>query len=151
MKVAIKIAEKARIGHLATLDDHGGSIKPRVRSLELWFADESGFYFQTTDLKALDGQIKKNPQVEVLFYLPNQENPVDFKMLRVEGQVEFLEGQDWENRVYQARPWLKDIAAEMESHGVEGKLTMFRLAHGEARIFDMSYNCRESQIPVIEF
>ena len=151
MENVLTIIKKARTAQIATVDQSGTTIKPRVRTFEVWFADESGIYFQTTDIKANTAQIVANPNIEVHVFIPNAENPMDFKMLRIEGIAEILEGNEWIEKAYTDRPWLKDIGDQMESMGVNGNLFIFRLAHGNARIFDMSYNCRESQIPVIKF
>jgi len=147
----ISMISSARVAQVATVEYAEDTIKPRIRSFEVWFADETGIYFQTTDLKAHVRQIIENPNIEIHFYIPNQENPMDFKMLRIEGQAEILKGKEWEDKAYTDRPWLHDIGKQMEAVGVKGNLFMFRLSSGEARIFDMTYNCRESQIPVLSF
>lgn len=147
----IHLVNNVRVAQLATVEKCGNEIKPRVRSLEVWSIDSEGIYFQSTDLKAHVSQIMENPNIEVHFYLPNRENPMDFKMLRIEGKAEILTGEEWEEKVYADRPWLKEIRQQMENTGLSGNLFMFRLSSGEARLFDMSYNCRESQIPVIRF
>jgi hypothetical protein len=60
----IKFANEIPVCYLATTDGD----QPRVRALGFWFADETGFYFQTSTAKELPDQIKKNPKTEACFY-----------------------------------------------------------------------------------
>jgi uncharacterized pyridoxamine 5'-phosphate oxidase family protein len=47
--------------------------QPRVRALGFWFADESGFYFQTGSAKEFPHQLEKNPIIRI-----NQSQDKDF-------------------------------------------------------------------------
>lgn len=118
--------------------------------LEMWYTDKRGFYFQTTDLKDISRQLINNKNVEGVYYLPDT-NPMNMKMIRVKGEAEILPNEKYEKKVYKDRPWLKDIEKQLEAAGVKGNLFIFRIPAGEIRVFDMSYNCRESEIPVIKF
>jgi uncharacterized pyridoxamine 5'-phosphate oxidase family protein len=42
--------------------------QPRVRTLLMWYADESGFYFQTLSPKDMRRQLRENPKVKLCFY-----------------------------------------------------------------------------------
>ena len=80
--------------------------QPRVRILGFWFADESGFYFQTGAIKNLYPQLKKNPKAEVCFY---QSGKVMGTMLRIAGEVEFLDDMKLKEKAMLDRPFLKDF------------------------------------------
>lgn len=51
----IKFTNENPICYLATVEGD----QPRVRALGFWFADESGFYFQTAVMKDFYHQLKK--------------------------------------------------------------------------------------------
>lgn len=143
-----EMIRKARIASVATIAEN----VPKVRCMDLWFIDDTGLYFQSTDLKALSVQIETNQNVEAVFYLPseNPDNPTDFRMIRVEAEAEILDDEALVERAFNDRPWLKDIEEQMKAQGVDGgRLFIFRLKKGHMRCFDMSYNCRESMIPVV--
>jgi pyridoxamine 5'-phosphate oxidase len=44
--------------------------QPRVLAFAVWFADTTGFYDLTGTPKSICQQIRKNPKVELCFYLP---------------------------------------------------------------------------------
>ena len=79
----IQFANENPVCYLAT-NDNG---QPRVRALGLWFADESGFYFQGSFTKEFPHQLKKNPKAEICFYKPEGRIGT---MLRVTGNAEFI-------------------------------------------------------------
>ncbi len=56
-------ANKNPVCYMATID---GS-QPRVRAIQMWFADDDGFYFQTESVKSMTAQLRKNPNVELCF------------------------------------------------------------------------------------
>lgn len=143
-----EMIKKARIANLATV---AGKV-PKVRCLDVWFIDDTGIYFQSTDLKALTVQLETNRNVEAAFYLPSEDpsNPMDFKMIRVEAQAEILNDTILVEKAYRDRPWLRQIESQVKDAGIEGgKLFIFRLKKGNMRCFDMSYNCREATIPAV--
>jgi len=75
-------ANENKACYLATVEGD----QPRVRCLGMWYADETGFYFQAQTVKAMCKQLLKNPKVEVYF------NTKDFsKAMRVCGKVRFID------------------------------------------------------------
>jgi pyridoxamine 5'-phosphate oxidase len=121
--------------YLATLDND----QPRVRAMQFWFADQTGFYFQTGAIKDVHKQVKINPKVEVCFYTPGQ---TIGKMLRVAGKIEFVDDKKMKEKVMAERPFLKEMGLTSESPG----LIIFRIAHGEAHFWTMETNLKPKQI-----
>lgn len=138
----IKFANENPVCYIATADGE----QPRVRGFLLWFADENGFYFHTGATKEVCNQLKTNPKVEVCFYAPG--DPQTAKMMRVAGEVEFLDDIALKTRLLEERPFLKAIA----TGGPEDPLlVLFRVYNGEAHFWTMEDNLRESEIERITF
>jgi len=138
----IKFANENPVCYIATVD----GAQPRVRGFLMWFADENGFYFHTGAMKDVCKQLKSNPKVEVCFYAPG--DPQTAKMMRVAGEVEFLNDIALKTRLLEERPFLKAIA----TGGPEDPLlVLFRVYKGEAHFWTMEDNMRESEIERIMF
>jgi pyridoxamine 5'-phosphate oxidase len=121
--------------YLATLDND----QPRVRAMQFWFADKTGFYFQTGTTKDLYEQVKTNPKVEACFYKPDT---MPGTMLRVAGKIEFVEDKHMKEKVMVERPFLKEMGLTSESPN----LIIFRITHGEAHFWTMETNLKPKQI-----
>jgi pyridoxamine 5'-phosphate oxidase len=134
----IKFANENPICYLATLEKD----QPRVRVLGFWFADETGFYFQTSTIKEFSQQLKKNPKTEVCFY--KHEGMIG-TMVRISGQIEFVHDIKLRERVFIDRPFLKDFGMTTESPN----LVLFRISHGQAYFWTMENNLKPKEI--IEF
>ncbi len=108
--------------------------------MQFWFADQTGFYFQTGTIKELYKQVKTNPKVEVCFYTPAQ---TIGKMLRVAGEIEFVDDTRLREKVMVDRPFLKNmgITTSKSPH-----LIIFRIAHGEAHFRTIETNLKPKQI-----
>lgn len=117
LKECVDFANRVKTAYLATVEGD----QPRVRALLMWFADETGFYFQTQTVKALYRQLKENPKVEACFW-----DPKEGRMLRVSGVVEFIEDPELKKRCYEERPFLKEM-------GLEGPKTRSSLSSGSPR------------------
>jgi uncharacterized pyridoxamine 5'-phosphate oxidase family protein len=124
--------------YLATIEND----QPRVRALGLWFADETGFYFQTAMVKEIPHQLKKNPNTELCFY--RHEGMIG-TMLRISGKAEFLEDPFLREKVLNDRPFLKSFGLTVDSPG----LVIFRIAHGKAHFWTMENNLKPKEY--IEF
>jgi pyridoxamine 5'-phosphate oxidase len=131
----IKFTNENPVCYLATVDGD----QPRVRALGFWFADETGFYFQTSIVKSFVGELKKNPKIEACFY--KNENPLG-TMFRMSGAVEFLTDEKLQEKVLNDRPFLKDFGITIGSP----KLVIFRLAHGEAHFWTRADNLKPKEI-----
>jgi pyridoxamine 5'-phosphate oxidase len=134
----IKFANENPICNLATVEDD----QPRLRVLGFWYADETGFYFQTGSNKEFPHQLKKNPKAEICFY--KHEGMIG-TMLRVSGKVEFIEDRKYKEKVLIDRAFLKSFGITIDSPG----LVLFRIAHGKAHFWTMENNLKPKEY--IEF
>lgn len=131
----IKFTNENPICSFATVEDN----QPRVRLLGFWFADETGFYFQTSTVKEIPAQLKTNPNAEACFYKP--EGAIG-TMLRISGKVEFVFDKQLKERVLVDRPFLKNFGITAESPG----LIIFRISHGQAHFWTMKDNMNPKEI-----
>ncbi|MFC1893494.1 pyridoxamine 5'-phosphate oxidase family protein [Chloroflexota bacterium] len=138
----IKFANENITGYFATTEGD----QPRVRAVLLWFADDTGFYFQTQSPKAFCKQLKNNKKVEVCFY-GSWPGATGKQMMRVSGEVEFLDDPALKDRCLQDRPFLRDLGTEK----AEDVVVIFRIHTGEAYFWSRKYSMRESEIERIKF
>ena len=133
---AITFATAHPVCFLATAEGD----QPHVRGWLFWFADESGFYFQTLEPKDVHHQLRANPKVEVCFY--NGGDLSTAQTLRVTGSVEFLDDEALRHRlVEQDMPFLAAVGdAEDPIHQI------FRVSHGEAFIWGMGDMLKEHEL-----
>jgi uncharacterized pyridoxamine 5'-phosphate oxidase family protein len=141
-KDCIKFASENPVSYIATLDGD----QPRVRAFLMWFVDESGFYYHTGTAKNVYKQLQNNPKVEICFYNPSGET-MKMNMMRVTGEVEFLDNPDLKARLVEERPFLKGIIKRPN----DPVLTIFRIPRGEAWFWSMADNLKEAEIPRIKF
>ena len=134
MKEYVKFANENKTSFFATVDESG---QPRVRALGFWYADETGFYFQTATMKDLYKQLKNNSKAEACFFNPN-----DNVMMRVTGDVEFFDTKEARERVMKDRPFLRDLGLSEDSL----ELIMYRIAHGSAYFWTMATNLEGKKI-----
>lgn len=125
----IKFANETPVSFLATMDGD----QPRVRALGFWFADENGFYFQIGASKDMYGQLQSNHKVEACFLQPDEQAG---KMMRVAGEIEFVDDPQLKKRVLEERPFLKEFGLTFDHPG----LIIFRIARGEAYFWTMETN-----------
>jgi uncharacterized pyridoxamine 5'-phosphate oxidase family protein len=110
-KDCIKFANETPVCYLATMDGD----QPRVRALGFWFADDKGFYFQIGDMKDMYGQLQANRKVEACFWQPGEASGT---MMRVAGEVEFLNDQELKKKVLKDRPFLKEFGMTFDHPGL---------------------------------
>jgi pyridoxamine 5'-phosphate oxidase len=130
----IKFATEKSVCYLATSVND----QPHVRAVGLWFADETGFYFQTGSMKEFSDQLKKNPKTEICFY--KHEGMIG-TMLRIEGEVEFIDDKNLKEKVLNERPFLKSFGLTIDSPG----LILFKIAHGQAHFWTMENNLKPKE------
>jgi pyridoxamine 5'-phosphate oxidase len=138
MKKLIAFTNENHVCFLATAEND----QPYVRALGFWFSDETGFYFQTASMKEFYKQLKNNPKTEVCFYKPGDGAGT---MLRISGNVEFLNDAKLKEKCLADRPFLKSLGITADSP----KLIIFRIAHGKAHFWTMENNLKPKEI--IEF
>jgi pyridoxamine 5'-phosphate oxidase len=131
----ISFANENKLCFLATTEGD----QPRVRALGFWFADETGFYFQTGSVKALFKQVMRNPKVEACFY--KKEGMIG-TMLRVSGAVDFIDDKQLKAKVLEERPFLKEFGLTIDSPG----LIIFRISHGQAHFWTMENNLKPKEM-----
>lgn len=139
----IQFATEHHVAYFATAE----SGQPRVRPIGLWFADASGFYFQSQTVKAFCTQLQQNNNVEICFYAPAAGGNMG-TVLRVAGKVEFLDDATLKKKVLEERPFLKDMGIQSPD---DPRLAIFRIHTGEAFFWTMEYSMRESEIERIKF
>lgn len=133
----IKFTNENPVCYLATVENN----QPRVRALGFWFADESGFYFQTSTVKEIPAQLKENPKTEACFY---KHEGMSGTMLRISGEVEFLTDRELKEKAIADRPFLKNFGLTPDSP----ELTIFRITHGQAHFWTMENNLKPKEIIV---
>jgi pyridoxamine 5'-phosphate oxidase len=117
--------------------------QPRLRALGMWYADETGFYFQAQSVKAMIKQLEKNPNVEVYF------NTKDFsKVMRVYGKVKFIDDLKMKAKCIEERPFVKNFGITEPGNPL---LAVFHLYTGEAYFWTFADSMKEAQIPRVKF
>ncbi len=134
-----KFANENATCYLATAEGD----QPRVRAILMWYADETGFYFQSQSVKALYRQIQENNKIEVCFCSP------DFKkVMRVSGKVRIIEDMEVRKRCIEERPFLKDMGITEPGDPL---LVVFQIYTGEAYFWTMADSMKEADIPREKF
>jgi pyridoxamine 5'-phosphate oxidase len=128
-KDCIDFANENPIAWLATSEGN----QPHVRALGMWFADERGFYFQIGGTKDVYKQLLKNPHVEVGFYKSGE---MSGTMMRVTGEVEFVEDLEMKKKVLEDRPFLKEFGLTPDNPS----LVIFKIPKGKAHFWNMTTN-----------
>ena len=138
-KDCVKFANENKDCYLATVEGD----QPRVRVLSMWYADETGFYFQSQTVKAFYKQLEKNPKVEV--YFGNKDLS---KVLRVSGKVKFITDSKIRAKCIEEWSFVKDFGITEPSNPL---LAVFHLSTGEAYFWTMANNMKEAQIKRVKF
>lgn len=90
-------------------------------------------------MKDMVRQLQKNGKVEFAFYRPDE---MVGTMLRVSGEVEFIEDVEVKKRVLTDRPFLKEFGLTAEGP----ELVVFRISEGEAHFWDWESNVKPKEI-----
>ncbi len=139
LKDYAEFANQNKTCYLATVEGD----QPRVRCLNMWFADETGFYFQAQTVKAVCRQLEKNPKVEAYF------STKDFSLaMRVAGKVRFLDDLKLKARCIQERPFVKNFGISEPDNPL---LALFHLYTGEAYFWTFGDSMKEDRIPRVRF
>ena len=135
----VKFANENPMCYLATVE----ADQPRVRAMGMWYADETGFWFQAQSVKALYKQIQKNPKVEVYFCTPKFS-----KVMRVSGKMKIVEDMEVKKKCIAERPFLKNMGITEPDDPL---LAVFHLYTGEAFFWTMADSMKEADIPRVKF
>lgn len=138
----IQFANQNPVCFLATMDTN----QPRVRTVLLVKADETGFYFDLLSSKNVAKQLSANPKAEVCFYQPDN-NLLQAKQMCVNGTMEVVEDESLIQKVAADRSFLDQLAGQPT-----GPLTkIFRLAHGDAHFWTFPDILKEAKLERINF
>lgn len=139
IKDCAQFANENSTCYLATVEGD----QPRVRALGMWYADETGFYFQAQTVKALYKQLQKNPKVEAYYCTK------DFsKVMRVSGKVKIIEDLKIREKCIKERPFVKNFGITRPDDPL---LAVFQLYTGEAYFWTGADTMKEAGIPRIKF
>jgi len=138
-KDCYQFANENKTCYLATAEGD----QPRVRAMGMWYADETGFYFQAQTVKALYKQIENNPKVELYF------NAKDYsKVLRVYGNVKIITDSKIRAKCIEERPFVKNFGITEPDNPL---LAVFQVYTGEAFFWTMADSMKEADLPRIKF
>ena len=142
LKDCFKFATEHPLCSVATMDGD----QPRVRILLLDAADETGFYFATLTPKDVSKQLHKNPKVEICFF-HNASDLMETKMMRVCGEVEFIDDPEAFKRAMGPRKDLSQIIGEP----IEPYVEVFRVINGDIHFWTMMDIMKEKQLEHLNF
>ena len=138
-----RFANEGHDCYLATVEGD----QPRVRAMGLHLADEKGFTFCTESVKALYRQLQNNRKVELCFRA-TKPGPDAGKVMRVSGEVEFIDDIAFRAQILEKNPFFKNLGVT----GPEDPLfVVFRVYKGEAFFWTFADNMKEAEIERIKF
>ena len=139
----LRFANENPICNVATIDGD----MPRTRVFSMWRADKTGFYFHSDADKSVSKQLRSNPKIEVCFYSP-AEPPAVGETMRVSGEIEVVDDIAVRTKLLEDRPFLRMLGVS----GVDDPaLFVFKIAHGDAFIWTIDNNRKETEIERIKF
>ena len=141
-EVCIRFAAENPICSLATVDDQNAG-QPHVRTVFLWRADESGFYFVLFSSKEVSRQVKAHPNVELCF----QNHPKDIleaKQLRVHGRMDLLKNRRLTEEASRDRSILNTLAGE----GKDADIEVYHLSDFEMKFWQMGTVAKQTSAQV---
>jgi len=127
----IRFAAENPICSLATVDEEDAG-RPHVRTVFLWRADESGFYFVLFSSKSVSRQVKAHPEVELCF----QNHPGDIseaKQLRLHGHLDLLKNHRLQEEASRDRSILNTLSGD----GKDASLEVYLLSDYEMKFWQM--------------
>jgi pyridoxamine 5'-phosphate oxidase len=139
LKEYADFANENKTCYLATVEGD----QPRVRAMGMWYADETGFYFQAQSVKALCKQLQKNPNVEIYFCANGYS-----KVMRVSGKMRFIDDLKVKAKCIEERPFVKNFGITEPDNPL---LAVFQLYTGEAYFWTFADSMKEAQIPRVKF
>lgn len=131
-EACLAFAAENPICALATVDETDSRC-PHVRTVFLWRADESGFYFVLFSSKQVSRQVKANPQVEICFQNHPQEL-TQARQLRVKGRMNLVSNQRLQQQASRDRSIVNTLAGTEDN----AQLEIFHLPAYELRFWQMA-------------
>jgi len=120
--------------------------QPRVRTVLLIFAEESGFYFETFPNKEMCKQMHANPKIELCFF-NGSSDLAQSKHLRVAGKIEFMDDPEILDRIYEKIKGLEPLAGGPFKHLLE----IYRIKSGDAHFWTINDLGKEARIKHLKF
>lgn len=127
----IQFAAENPICSLATVDEKEHD-RPHVRTVFLWRADDSGFYFVLFSSKHVSKQVKAHPTVELCFQ-NHPSNITDAKQLRVSGHMDLLEDRELKEQASHDRSILNTLAGD----GKDANIEVYMMSSYEMKFWQM--------------
>jgi pyridoxamine 5'-phosphate oxidase len=138
----VQFANENPIIALATVEGN----QARVRNVQMFFADATGFYLALLSPKEVVKQIKANPKVELCFFHPS-EDMMQMKQMRVTGSLELVNDEKLIKRCAQERAGLSELAGKP----IDPFLVIYRLSHGVAHFWTLMDVLKEPTLEKIHF
>ncbi len=135
----IKFANENKACYLATAEGD----QPRVRCMGMWYADETGFWFQGQTVKAFYKQLQNNPKVEIYFQSKDMS-----KIMRVTGKSRIITDAAVRAKCIEERPFVKNMGITTPDNPL---LAVFQVYTGEAYFWTMADSMKEAGLPRIKF
>ncbi|WP_346862631.1 pyridoxamine 5'-phosphate oxidase family protein [uncultured Draconibacterium sp.] len=120
--------------------------QPHVRTILLFFADKTGFYFGTLSPKDMSKQLHKNPKVELCFY-NNAKDFAQAKQMRLTGTAEFVNDPELIHKLHEERLFLDDITGE----NLEAQSEVFKVSSGDIHFWSISDVMNEKALEHLVF
>ncbi len=114
--------------------------QPRVRGFLSVFFDDDLIYFTTGAMKKVYKQLSANQKVELCYFAVGYN-----KMLRITGEVEFVNDLDKKQKLIESQDYLKGFQADSP------EFILMRIPHGAARFWTIADNMKEDELEVVEF
>lgn len=135
----VKFANENKDCYLGTVEGD----QPRVRAMGMWYADETGFYFQSQTVKAVYKQLEKNPKVEICFHAKDSG-----RVMRVYGRTKIITDAKIRAKCLEERKFLKGMGITTPDNPL---LAVFQIYTGEAYFWTGADSMKEASIPRIKF
>jgi pyridoxamine 5'-phosphate oxidase len=125
----IDFANSNPVCFIATADGD----QPRVRTVRMVCADESGFYYCLLSPKKVCTQLRANAKAEVCYY-NNAPGITEARQMRITGLAERVDDPPLIKRAAQERAGLEQITGEP----VEPNIEIWRISHGDAHFWTLA-------------
>ena len=142
LKDCVAFALENPLCFFATTDED----QPRVRTMLMESADESGFTFTTLNFKEFSRQLHHSPKVEVCFY-NNADNLMYSKSMRISGTIEFIKKPDAMEEIAETR----EKVARMAGESIDPYVEIFKITTGEIHFWSVKDIMKESEIKRLKF
>lgn len=124
----------------------GDGDQPHVRTVLLWKADSTGFYFILLSPKRVSAQLKKNAKAEVCFY-NHAADLAQAKQMRVTGTMKLIKDPIMQAQAVTDRAFV----GQFIGRPVDDLIEVFHLTAAKAHFWMLRDNLREPQLAEATF